>query len=209
MITGERAIEVDVHDRIAGDLAETGWSVCPGFLPVAEVRRLRDEAEELWQEGAFRRAGVGTGPEAQVRPEIRSDRILWLEEPYTPAQQRYLDELERLRLALNRYLYLGLFTFEGHLAVYPPGSFYSKHLDRFRTARQRVVSCILYLNEAWSPEDGGQLRLYDGPEEGAAWRDVLPEAGSLAVFLSGTVYHEVLPARRERMSLTGWFRVRE
>jgi SM-20-related protein len=208
MMTGEHATEVDVHDRIAGELAGAGWSVCPGFLPGADVRRLRDEAEELWREGAFRRAGVGTGAEAQVRPEIRSDRILWLDEPYTPAQQRYLDELERLRLALNRHLYLGLFTFEGHLAVYPPGSFYGKHLDQFRTARQRVVSCILYLNEGWSPEDGGQLRLYDGPEEGAAWRDVLPAAGTLAVFLSGTVYHEVLPARRERRSLTGWFRVR-
>ena len=209
MITGERATAEEVHEQIAGDLAEVGWSVCPGFLPDADVRRLCEEAGELWREGAFRRAGIGTGPEAQVRSEIRSDRILWLEEPYTPAQQSYLDELERLRLALNRHLYLGLLTFEGHLAVYPPGSFYGKHLDQLRTARHRVVSCILYLNEGWSSEDGGQLRLYDGPEEGAAWRDVLPAGGTLAAFLSGTVYHEVLPARRDRMSVTGWFRVRE
>ncbi len=206
MIAGERI--AGTCERIAAELEETGWSVCPGFLPDADVRRLREEAEELWRDGAFRRAGIGTGPEAQVRSEIRSDRILWLEEPYTPAQQRYLDELERLRLAINRQLYLGLFSFEGHLAVYPPGSSYGKHLDQFRAAKHRVVSCILYLNEDWSPEDGGQLLLYDGPEGGAAWRDVLPAGGTLATFLSGTVYHEVLPARRERISLTGWFRVR-
>jgi SM-20-related protein len=197
------------YDRIAGELANAGWSVCPGFLPEEDVRRLREEAGELWRAGSFRQAGIGAGREARVRSEIRSDRILWLEEPYTPAQRRYLDELERLRLAINRSLYLGLFSFEGHFAIYPPGAFYGKHLDRFRTARSRVVSCILYLNEGWSPGDGGQLRLYDGPGEGAAWRDVLPAGGTLAAFLSESVHHEVLPATRERISVTGWFRVRE
>lgn len=196
-------------EGILDDLASTGMSVQPGFMPADIIGALRKEASGLWQDGAFRRAGVGAGAEFGVRPEIRTDQILWLEEPYTDAQRAYLDELERLRLAINRSLFLGLFSFEGHLAVYPPGSFYKKHLDRFQNASHRVVSCILYLNEDWSPEDGGQLRLHDGPEEDAGYRDVLPEGGTLAVFLSGDVYHEVLPARRERVSLTGWFRTRE
>jgi SM-20-related protein len=196
-------------DRIVEDLAETGRSVQPDFLVPADVQALREEAFGLWRTGAFRQAGVGAGAEFGVRTEIRSDRILWLEEPYTEAQRRYLDELERLRLAINQSLYLGLFSFEGHLAVYPPGSFYKKHLDRFQKAGYRTVSCILYLNEDWEPEDGGQLRLYDGPEEEASYQDVLPAGGTLALFLSGSVYHEVLPATRERVSLTGWFRTRE
>ena len=196
-------------DRILEDLATTGRSVHPGFLPSADVQALREEAFELWRTGAFRQAGIGAGAEFGVRAEIRSDRILWLDEPYTEAQRRYLDELERLRLAINQALYLGLFRFEGHLAVYPPGSFYQKHLDRFQKAGHRVVSCILYLNDGWKPEDGGQLRLYDGPEEDAGHQDVLPEGGNFVIFLSGSVYHEVLPASRERVSLTGWFRTRE
>lgn len=196
-------------DRIVEDLAETGRSVQPGFLAPAEVRALREEAFERWRAGAFRQAGVGAGAEFGVRSEIRSDRILWLAEPYTEAQRRYLDRLEQLRLAINRSLYLGLFSFEGHLAVYPPASFYRKHLDRFQKAGHRVISCILYLNEDWKPEDGGQLRLYDGPEDNAESRDVLPGGGNFVIFLSGSVYHEVLPATRERVSLTGWFRTRE
>ena len=199
----------DLRERIAGELGEAGWSVCPRFLPGEDVRRLREEAEALWREGSFRAAGTGTGAEAGVRPEIRGDRILWLEEPFTQDQRRYLDELERLRQAINRTLWLGLLSFEGHFAVYPAGASYKKHLDRLRCAPSRVVSCILYLNEDWSEEDGGQLRLYHGPEEGAAWHDVLPAGGTLALFLSCDVYHEVLPARRERISLTGWFRRRE
>jgi len=35
--------------------------------------------------------------------------------------------------------------------------------------------------------------------------DLLPEGGSLVVFLSAGFEHEVLPATRERMSITGWF----
>ena len=38
--------------------------------------------------------------------------------------------------------------------------------------------------------------------------DVAPTAGTLVVFLSGDVPHEVLAAGRERLSLTGWFRRR-
>jgi SM-20-related protein len=196
-------------ERIVEDLTENGRSVQPDFLVPADVQALREEAFELWRTGSFRQAGVGAGAEFGVRTEIRSDRIFWLEEPYSDAQRRYLDELERLRLVINQSLYLGLFSFEGHLAVYPPGSFYKKHLDRFQKADYRTVSCILYLNEDWKSEDGGQLRLYDGPEEEASYQDVLPEGGTLALFLSGRVYHEVLPTTRERVSLTGWFRTRE
>jgi SM-20-related protein len=37
---------------------------------------------------------------------------------------------------------------------------------------------------------------------------VQPEGGTLACFLSADFEHEVLPAARPRLSLTGWFRRR-
>ena len=58
---------------------------------------------------------------------------------------------------------------------------------------------------AGQPEDGGQLRIYTG---GGASVDVLPQGGRLVAFQSDRFEHEVLPARRERMSFTGWFRRR-
>jgi SM-20-related protein len=102
-------------------------------------------------------------------------------------------------------LYLGLEDFESHFALYPPGAFYLKHLDRFRDDDRRMVSAVVYLNEGWLPEHGGQLRMY--LDEGGEY-DVVPVGGCLVVFLSGEVPHEVLPAMRERLSLTGWFRRR-
>ena len=113
--------------------------------------------------------------------------------------------MDSLRQALNRGLYLGLEDFESHFALYPPGAFYRKHVDRFRDDDKRMVSAVIYLNDAWLPEHGGQLRMF--PKDADAF-DVQPVGGCLAVFLSGEMPHEVLPAHRERLSLTGWFRRR-
>ena len=38
--------------------------------------------------------------------------------------------------------------------------------------------------------------------------DVQPLGGTLVCFLAERFEHEVLPARRERLSVTGWFRAR-
>jgi SM-20-related protein len=116
--------------------------------------------------------------------------------------------MEAVRVNLNRALYLGLFEFEAHFAVYAPGAFYRAHLDNFRGTSARIVTAILYLNEDWQTVDGGQLRLYTTGEEGGEYVDLLPEAGQWILFDSARFWHEVLPARRERFSLTGWLRTR-
>lgn len=194
---------------IATDLAEVGWSCCPQFLPAANVAALADELQSRWEEGAFRAAGVGVGPELQVRPEIRRDHVHWLEEtPQTAAEQPYFTALEALRKAINQRLYLGLLGIEGHMTLYPPGSFYRKHLDQFQAVAHRRVSTILYLNQAWQTEYGGQLRLYLDDSDSGEYRDVIPLGGTLVSFFSDRFYHEVLPTQRERMSITSWFKGR-
>jgi SM-20-related protein len=67
---------------------------------------------------------------------------------------------------------------------------------------------ITYLNPEWGAADGGELRIYTAGENPEPYRDVPPHAGTLVCLLSDTVYHEVLAPRRERLSLTGWFRRR-
>jgi SM-20-related protein len=113
--------------------------------------------------------------------------------------------LESLRLTLNRELQLGLFDLEAHFARYPAGAFYRRHRDRPHGRRARVISCVLYLNRGWEVSDGGELRLYLDQSEEGAYRDIPAQAGSLVCFFSDRFWHEVLPTRRERWSLTGWF----
>ena len=98
---------------------------------------------------------------------MRGDEILWLDQASASKAQRVvLGRLERLRDALNRELQLGAVELELHFAVYPAGAAYAVHVDRFRDADARVLSLVLYLNEAWSEADGGELRLYLGPDRG-------------------------------------------
>ncbi len=194
-----------VHSDIWNALAEQGWAISRDFLPMSAIEALAEEARQLLLAGRFSQAGVGRGSERRVRDDVRGDRILWLDEnELTPAQSRYWSEIEALRFALNRELFLGLVSFESHYAIYPPGAFYRKHVDRFSNSDERVISCSLYLNSDWKEEDGGELRLYVGDQQ----VEVLPQAGTFVIFRSDNVPHEVASANRDRFSLTGWFRRR-
>jgi SM-20-related protein len=198
-------LEHPLLSAIVDDLATRGWSQQTLFLPEALSRALAGECRRRYSEGELNPAGVGRGASQEVREAIRGDQIQWLDPGESAPCDRYLETMDSLRQAINQGLYLGLEDFECHFALYPPGAFYKRHLDRFRDDDRRTVSAVLYLNEGWQPEEGGQLRmfLHDG-----VVHDVQPQAGTLVVFLSGDVPHEVLPARRERLSLTGWFRRR-
>lgn len=187
------------------DLAGRGWSLQRDFLSADLIAALAAECRNRATAGELASASVGRGAGQAVREGIRGDRIQWLEPGQAEACDRYLGLMDELRVALNRALFLGLEDFECHFALYPPGAFYQKHLDRFRDDDRRCVSAVLYLNDDWLPEHAGELRLYfaDGSHD-----DVPPLGGSLVLFLSGEFPHEVLPAHRERLSLTGWFRRR-
>ncbi len=138
---------------------------------------------------------------------MRGDSIFWIDESHaTPAQRCYLEAMKNLQLAFNQALFLGLFELESHFALYPVGTGYHKHLDQFQGDQSRQVSSVLYLNEGWQVEDGGELRLY--LDDKGEYVDITPQGGKLVLFLSGQFFHEVLPARRERMSIAGWFRQR-
>ncbi|MDD0996138.1 MULTISPECIES: 2OG-Fe(II) oxygenase [Pseudomonas] len=191
--------------RIVDDLAVNGWSQQNIFLPLDLTRALAAECRKRAAEGELAPAAVGRGLTSEVREGIRGDHIQWIEPGQAEACDSYLGLMDSLREAMNRGLFLGLEDFESHFALYPPGAFYLRHVDRFRDDDRRMVSAVVYLNDAWLPEHGGQLRMY--LDESAQY-DVVPVGGCLVVFLSGEVPHEVLPATRERLSLTGWFRRR-
>lgn len=192
-------------ERILDDLAGQGWSQQTLALPAQLSRELASECRRRYSAGALAPASVGRGVGQVIDEGIRGDHIQWLNPGESAITDSYLALLDELRESLNRELFLGLEDYECHFALYPPGSFYRRHLDRFRDDDRRTVTTVFYLNEDWLPEHGGALRieLTDGREH-----DVLPEAGTLVVFMSGDLPHEVLPASRERLSLTGWYRRR-
>jgi SM-20-related protein len=194
--------------KLVDGIQRSGWFVLPDFLGEGVAGELSTESRAAWEEGEFRRAGVGRGKDMVIREDVRTDHVMWLrDEDITTCQQRYLDTLEKLRIALNRSLFLGLMGFEGHFAVYPEGGFYKPHLDRHRETSDRIVTVILYLNPDWQPGNGGELKIWTlpGDREGE-FAVVEPRMGTLVCFLARDHWHEVLPAGKTRASITGWFR---
>jgi SM-20-related protein len=207
----------NLEDQLS-KITEHGFCVIDNFLPQTTVVALANEITTLNHAALMHEAGTGQTL-VTMNKQLRGDSIYWLNEAdASVAQQVYLDQMEILRLALNQHLYLGLFALESHLALYPIGASYKKHIDRFKRNNikssdqaVRQISCILYLNQDWLVENGGHLRLYlnqSSETKDAPHLDIAPLGGRLVMFLSDTFYHEVLPANKARMSLTSWFLTR-
>ena len=189
---------------IAEQLGKTGLCVWPAFLSPALLVAVRSDLQGIQENHEFHRAGTGKGSSKSGGDGVRRDETFWLERAASnPVQSQLWGLLDQLKQALNRTLFLGITDFEGHYAAYPAGGFYKRHLDTFRQDDARIVSFVLYLNEAWIPAQGGQLRVYSADE----FTDVQPDGGTLACFLSRESEHEVLPCYATRLSFTGWFKV--
>ena len=190
-----------VFDRIADGLAEHGYAVVDQFLSQSEVDAIL-QLDEFQSEGlSFKKAGIGNSKSLQIQEAVRGDFIQWLDKTTAPESVKiYLNRIESLIQFLNQALFLSLKDVEVHMTVYPVGSFYKRHLDQFKQDDHRKLSVICYLNNDWREEQGGQLRMY---LQGKSI-DVLPTAGTLVIFRSDQIEHEVLPGTRPRFSITGW-----
>lgn len=198
-----------VFQQIAAGLRTQGWCVVPDALPPLLAAELFEQVRTA-SSGEFLLAGVGRSRDHVHNRFVRRDRIRWID-GRAEAEQLWLAWCGRLQVYLNRQLFLGLFSFESHFAHYRPGDFYKKHVDAFRSVEpdrdsRRVLSLLTYLNPGWQLSDGGELVIYD-VEGIASLQKVMPAYGTVVVFLSTEVPHEVLPAARDRYSIAGWFRV--
>ena len=197
-------IDSVLFDQIAEQIYLDGYCVLPGALPDDLAHELATEVREL-PETAFSRAGIGRQDDHQKTEAIRRDEICWIDDS-TRAGKDWLDWTRELMQAINRRLFLGLFSFESHYAHYRAGDFYKVHLDAFRGQQNRVLTIVTYLNPDWQEENGGELVIY--PEKSnQPLMQVVPEFGTVVVFLSEEFPHEVLPAKADRYSIAGWFRI--
>lgn len=192
--------------QIADGIATQGYVICPEFLPASTVQALLGLAQAHERTDALSRAGIGRGQDFQTNRFVRQDRIHWLHTE-DPTARLFLDPMRALQQTLNRELFIGLFDYEAHLALFPAGAFYKKHLDAFKGRTNRRLSTVLYLNFDWQSDQGGELRCFDPEDDQRVLFDLLPQAGTLFVFDSERFWHEVLPAQRNRYSIAGWFRV--
>lgn len=202
--------DTSLFESISNDIVDKGYSIRPCALPAKLTYLLSQHIIELPTE-KFKRAGIGRSQDHIVNDFIRTDAISWITND-SKAGCAWLNWTESLQAYLNRRLFLGLFSFESHFAHYAKGDFYKKHKDAFTGEGNRVLSVVVYLNEHWVSSDGGELVIYDKNMSAASAIDnskitIIPDLGTIVVFLSEEFPHEVLPAKQDRYSIAGWFRL--
>lgn len=183
------------------ELSEHDLVVIDEFLPVGHYQRLKEFFLQHLQQEDFSRAGIGHAGNRQVMTSIRGDYIYWLAKERDESLAPVFELLDEMVQRLNRYCFLSLSGYEFHLAHYPAGSFYKKHLDQFKDRSNRMISVIIYLNELWQDGDGGELLIYEDEE---ITQKIAPSANKCVIFRSDTVVHEVAQTHISRYSLTGW-----
>ncbi len=181
-------------------LAEKDFVVIDDFMNVHMFDELLSFIDR--HKSDFERAGIGTANENQIDEEIRGDLTYWFD-PSTNTDNlgvwKLIDETMNM---LNRYCFLSLSGKEFHLAHYPKGTWYKKHLDQFSDRNNRLISMVCYLNTDWIESDGGELKIFlpnDTPQH------ISPLARRCVLFKSGTILHGVQEVNKSRYSLTGWF----
>ena len=159
---------------------------------------------ELTSSVLFANAGVGRGDDHAIDKSVRTDRTSWITGS-TDGEKEWLKWASSLQGYLNRRLFLGLSSFESHFSYYGKDGFYAKHKDSFRGKSNRVLSIVVYLNKDWMAGDGGELLIY-GHHSEEIIMSVEPVLGTVVIFFSEDVYHEVLASKKSRFSIAGWFR---
>jgi SM-20-related protein len=190
--------------RIAEDIRVKGYSINPGALPASLIDALIAHLVQMDDE-QFNLAGIGREQQHMQNHFVRKDEICWITGE-SAAGRDWLGWTAELQMFLNRHLLLGLFSFESHFARYAPGAYYKRHYDAFSGETNRILSVVAYLNTEWTAADGGELILYSDATDRDGLR-VSPIAGTVVIFLSEDFPHEVLPARRDRHSIAGWYSI--
>jgi len=192
------------YETLINGLIDRGFGSCDAFLDGPTLQGLRSRLLRYHREGAMYAAGVGKNFDYQKNAEIRGDVIRWIDhETDDPGEKSFLSGVNEFISHLNATCYTGINGYEFHYAYYESGSFYKRHLDRFKNDRGRQFSFVLYLNEGWQEENNGRLSLYLENEE----VNIYPTEGKVVFFRSDQTEHEVNPSSgRPRLSIAGWLK---
>jgi SM-20-related protein len=191
----------EIYKKITDALVNNGYIVIENALDVKLANNLKIFAEH---EANFKKAGISVSSDLHIDTNRRRDKIDWLDNK-SIEESEFLSFANGLKTYLNKELYLGLRYYESHFAIYEKGDFYETHFDNFKNFKNRIVTTVYYLNDNWSDEDGGELIIYD--ENHKFLSKVIPKANTLVVFMSEKFPHEVKPAKKNRFSIAGWYRI--
>lgn len=186
--------------RWMDELAFSNYVIADDFISEEMFRSIMSFFHDKEQGNLLKRAGIGSSGEFQLNESIRGDFIHWLNRERDSELEPFFGLMDELTESLRRNCFMSLSGSEFHIAKYPAGSHYDRHLDQFNERSNRQITVLIYLNQNWKKGYGGELKIYKDDKEIL----VEPIAKRLLLFKSDIVEHEVLTTKVLRYSLTGW-----
>ena len=200
METKDTTYSEDQWIRWMDELAINDYVIADSFISEEMFRSIMNFFYEKEQGNQLQKAGIGSSGEFQLNASIRGDFIHGLDRERDSELGSFFGLMDELIESLRRHFFMSLSGSEFHIAKYPEGSHYDRHLDRFNERSNRQITVLIYLNEYWKKGDGGELKIYKDDKEIL----VEPLARRILLFKSDVVEHEVLTTNIPRYSLTGW-----
>ncbi|MEJ6583719.1 MAG: 2OG-Fe(II) oxygenase [Crocinitomicaceae bacterium] len=181
-------------------LAENDYVIIDDFISEELFGSVSTYFSARLAEDDLAKAGIGALGTYTVDKQIRGDYVYWLDESKDTTLQPFFAQMNEFVSKLKRFCFLSISDVECHLAYYPIGSFYKRHVDQFKERNNRILSFVLYLNPNWKEEHEGELVIYKDEKT----IKVAPIKSRLILFKSAGLEHEVALTHNERFSLTGW-----
>lgn len=193
----------NIFEDLINSFIENKVGIADKFINDSLAQALTENLQNLFAIDKLHAAGTGHNSGHLVNNLFRGDKIYWLDASHNnAAEDQFFVLMDAFVKYLNESCYTGITGYEFHYTLYPAGTFYKKHLDRFQDNDSRKYSMIMYLNLDWKTEDGGQLCIQH--PEGA--QNIDPTNGKVVFFNSKEMEHEVLLTNKPRMSITGWLK---
>jgi SM-20-related protein len=193
----------NIFNSLIDSFIDDKVGIADDFLSKTLSGHLRDNLIALYADQKLLLAGTGNKDLVQHDTLLRGDKIYWLDRAHNNVHENsFLDLMDSFVLFLNNTCYTGIKGYEFHYTLYEIGSFYTKHLDQFQNNKSREFSMIMYLNDNWQQQDGGELCIYHTNHQ----QTISPENGKCVFFKSSKLMHEVLITQQPRLSITGWLK---
>jgi SM-20-related protein len=192
-----------IFNTLINSFIENKVGIAENFLSKSLSLHLKENLVTLCANKQLQAAGTGDTANVKYDDLFRSDSIYWLDRKHNDIHENsFFDLMDSFVSFLNASCYTGITGYEFHYALYEEGSFYKKHLDQFRGNDSRKYSMIMYLNENWKQNDGGELCIHHEDRI----ENITPLSGKIVFFKSSELEHEVLISHKPRMSITGWLK---
>lgn len=190
----------DVYVDWIDQLASKDYVVIDNYLSSSLLNAVVRFFTDRLAEDDLKKAGIGSLGDHTINKNVRGDYVYWLSKENDDSLSEFFEQSQEFIQKIKRYCFLSISDFECHLAYYPIGTGYKKHLDQFKGRDNRILSFVLYLNENWKMGDGGELIIHEAHKE----IKIAPLNNRLILFNSATVVHEVAQTNQPRKSITGW-----